>query len=253
MRAARSSALLWLLVLPVVAVQAGKKFAAHTTCESCTAAGFGWSGERGKCGGYANKDCPAAAGGGKASPAPLHGGAAAAAPAAGGTGAAPAGAASTCLATDTDEKRGDDDDLLRMMGVRPKCSAMAEVIEHYTDQPYPPRDPEDERKRIVMDPNNTPVAIAHHLYNGQLEFPKASSGDPPFRLLVAGGGTGDATIMFAVSFTAAKLAFEIVHVDLSAASIGVAKQRLQIRGIKTAEEGGPVRFIQVGCCLCVCA
>eukprot|EP01052_Picozoa_sp_SAG31_P059836 SAG31_NODE_19084_length_612_cov_1.274854_1_plen_84_part_10 len=52
-------------------------------------------------------------------------------------------------------KGGDDDDLLRMMGVRPKCSNMQEVVEHYTDEPYPPRNPEDERRRIVMDPNNT--------------------------------------------------------------------------------------------------
>lgn len=76
------------------------------------------------------------------------------------------GAVATCSATgtDADEKRGDDDDLLRMMGVRPKCSNMQEVVEHYTDEPYPPRNPEDERRRIVMDPNNTPIAIR---YSGQ--------------------------------------------------------------------------------------
>ena len=29
------------------------------------------------------------------------------------------------------------------------------------DLPYPPRDPNDELRRLVMDPNNTPVALSH--------------------------------------------------------------------------------------------
>jgi hypothetical protein len=103
-----------------------------------------------------------------------------------------------------DEKRGDDDDVLALsplIDVVRKCSDMGEVVDHYSDLPYPPRDPSDEQRRIMMDPNNTPVAISHHLWGGTKKFPKAGSSDPPFRMLMAGGGTGDATVMFGVRLT----------------------------------------------------
>ena len=82
---------------------------------------------------------------------------------------------------------------------------MEEVVEHYMDLPYPPRDPNDEMRRVMSDPNNTPVAIAHHVYGGDKAFPKLGSSEPPYRILVAGGGTGDATVMFSTTFAIAKL------------------------------------------------
>lgn len=96
----------------------------------------------------------------------------------------------------------------------------------YEDLPYPPRDPADEApgEPFAVDSPSTPAAIAHHLRNGDLG---ALALGRPFRMLVAGGGTGDATVMAAVSFHAAQLAAEIVHLDLSAASIAVARQRLE--------------------------
>ena len=73
----------------------------------------------------------------------------------------------------------------------------------------------------MSDPNNTPIAISHHIYNGKKVFAKYGSSDPPFRMLVAGGGTGDATVMFSVAFHNAKLKLEIVHLDLSQGILGV--------------------------------
>ena len=35
-------------------------FTQYADCASCVGAGFGWSVKKGKCGGYANKDCPPA-------------------------------------------------------------------------------------------------------------------------------------------------------------------------------------------------
>lgn len=117
---------------------------------------------------------------------------------------------------------------------------MGEVVEHYTELPYPPRDPADERRRIVMDPNNTPVALSHHIWGGKKDFPKMGSTAPAFRMLMAGGGTGDATVMFGVAFTAAKIKFEIVHLDLSQHSIDIATARVKMH----AGVSPHVRFIQ---------
>lgn len=134
-------------------------------------AGFGWSFRSGRCGGFANTDCSGGASG---------------------SAVAPTGPQLTAALhdTDMDEKRGDDDDVLALsplIDVVRKCSDMGEVVDHYSDLPYPPRDPSDEQRRIMMDPNNTPVAISHHLWGGTKNFPKAGSSDPPFRMLMAGG------------------------------------------------------------------
>jgi hypothetical protein len=41
----------------LVLVSGAGKPSAYTTCDSCVAAGFGWSKKKGKCGGFANKVC----------------------------------------------------------------------------------------------------------------------------------------------------------------------------------------------------
>jgi hypothetical protein len=45
------------LVLALALVSGAGKPSAYTTCDSCVAAGFGWSKKKGKCGGFANKVC----------------------------------------------------------------------------------------------------------------------------------------------------------------------------------------------------
>ena len=185
-------------------------------------AGFGWSFRHGRCGGYANRDCGAGSAAATAVVVP---------------------AAAGLHDTDMDEKRGDDDDVLSLtplIDVVRKCSDMGEVVDHYSELPYPPRDPVDEKRRIVMDPNNTPIALSHHIWGGTKSFPKAGSSAPPFRMLMAGGGTGDATVMFGVAFLAAGIKYEIVHLDLSQASIDIAEARVSMH----AGVAPNVRFIQ---------
>eukprot|EP00052_Salpingoeca_macrocollata_P015005 m.118787 g.118787 ORF g.118787 m.118787 type:complete len:257 (-) comp19522_c0_seq2:913-1683(-) len=71
-----------------------------------------------------------------------------------------------------------------------KCVNMEEVNKQYLELPYPPRDPKDENRRVVSDPNNTPSAINHFIYGGQKKFVKAGPNvKNKFRILVAGGGT----------------------------------------------------------------
>ena len=60
-------ALLQLAAWPPAATAAPPKEQQHRqhfkqleACEPCVAAGFGWSAKRGRCGGFANRECPAA-------------------------------------------------------------------------------------------------------------------------------------------------------------------------------------------------
>lgn len=110
------------------------------------------------------------------------------------------------------------------------AQATQDVSEMYEDLPYPARDPADETpgEPFALDAPSTPAAISHHIYGGALDY--AALGRP-FRILVAGGGTGDATVMAAVSFYAAQIPVEIVHCDLSAASIDVARRRVEAHSL----------------------
>ncbi len=96
----------------------------------------------------------------------------------------------------------------------------------YEALPYPPRDPRDEAKRLVVgSPSNLPE-IEHFVFGGRIDRLR------PFRALVAGGGTGDATIMLAQQLADAGIAGEVFYLDWSAASRGVAETRAAVRGLK---------------------
>lgn len=97
------------------------------------------------------------------------------------------------------------------------------VKAQYEDLPYPPVDPQDEKKRLQRTWLEDLPMINHYCFQGRQSFGKR------FRVLVAGGGTGDATIFLAEQLRATDA--EIVHLDLSAASIAIAQQRAQLRGL----------------------
>ena len=93
----------------------------------------------------------------------------------------------------------------------------------YEDFPYPERDPADERKRLVRTALSSLDVINYYCYRGRRDFREG------FKVLVAGGGTGDATIYLADQLKHADAA--IVYVDLSRASMGIARRRAEIRGL----------------------
>lgn len=99
------------------------------------------------------------------------------------------------------------------------------VREQYEALPYPERDPADEAKRLVIGSPSQLGEIRHYLFQGGM--PER----PPFRALVAGGGTGDAFIMLAQQLADAGIAAEVTHLDLSSASQGVARARAEARGL----------------------
>jgi len=99
------------------------------------------------------------------------------------------------------------------------------VRDQYEAYPYPSRDPADEAKRLVVGSPSNLLEINHYLFGGRRDFAK------PFRALVAGGGTGDATIMLAQQLADHGEAGEVVYLDLSAASRALAEARAATRGL----------------------
>jgi len=99
------------------------------------------------------------------------------------------------------------------------------VRAQYEAYPYPVRDPADEARRLITGSPSHIDELNHYVFGGRRDFTR------PFRALVAGGGTGDATIMLAQQLTDAGCPAEVVYVDVSEASRAVAEARAKARGL----------------------
>jgi len=97
------------------------------------------------------------------------------------------------------------------------------LIAQYEAYPYPPRVPEDERRRLITGSPSQLAEVNHYVFGGRRDFSQ------PFRALVAGGGTGDAAIMLAQQLADAGGGSEVVYLDLSAASAEIARARAAVR------------------------
>ncbi|MEO8224692.1 MAG: class I SAM-dependent methyltransferase [Gammaproteobacteria bacterium] len=100
---------------------------------------------------------------------------------------------------------------------------LPDVRDQYETFPYPPRDPADELRRLIHSVPASLLAINHHCFNGRRDF---RSG---FRVLVAGGGTGDAVIFLAEQLR--HFDADVVYLDMSVASREVAEARARVRGL----------------------
>jgi SAM-dependent methyltransferase len=124
------------------------------------------------------------------------------------------------------------------------------VRAQYEAYPYPQRDPRDEAKRLITGSPSHPLEIDHYLFRGRRDWSR------PFRALVAGGGTGDGTIMLAQGLADRKCPAEIVYLDLSTASRRTAEARAAARGLANIRfETGSLldapalgRFDYIDCC-----
>jgi len=124
------------------------------------------------------------------------------------------------------------------------------VRQQYEDYPYPPRDPADEAKGLRLGSPSHLWELNHYVFAGLRDFAR------PFRALVAGGGTGDGTIMLAQQLADVGAPAEIVYLDLSDASREIAEARAKARGLtsisfrhgdlRAAAELGPFDYID--CC-----
>jgi SAM-dependent methyltransferase len=106
----------------------------------------------------------------------------------------------------------------------------ATVRSQYEALPYPPRDPEGERRELLRTWLDDLPMIAHYGYGGAQPFGQG------FRVLVAGGGTGDGTLFLAEQLRHTNA--EVVHLDLSSARIAIAQKRAEVRGL------GNIRWVR---------
>lgn len=106
-----------------------------------------------------------------------------------------------------------------------KDKDIKEVVDHYLDYPYPMRNPEDEKTRLLQIHGENLNELNHWLFQGKQTFDKG------FRVLIAGGGTGDSSTYMAEQLRDKKGA-EVVYLDFSKKSMEIAKKRAQYRGLK---------------------
>lgn len=127
---------------------------------------------------------------------------------------------------------------------------MDPVREQYEAYPYPERDPAEEASRLITGSPSNPVELDHFVFGGKRDWSK------PFRVLVAGGGTGDGLIMLAQVLHDNRVDADILYLDMSTASRAIAEARASARGLtnirfetgdlQTAPEHGPFDYID--CC-----
>jgi SAM-dependent methyltransferase len=99
------------------------------------------------------------------------------------------------------------------------------VRAQYEAFPYPPRDPRDEAKRLIEGSPSHLLEINHYVFAGRRDFRQ------PFRALIAGGGTGDGTIMLAQHLADRGCPAELVYLDVSSAARVIAEARAQRRNL----------------------
>ena len=99
------------------------------------------------------------------------------------------------------------------------------VQDHYLDYPYPFRNPEEDKVRLMRIYGDYLGEINHYLFNGNKDFTKG------FRVLIAGGGTGDSTVYLAKQLSNIPNS-DVVYIDFSAKSMEIAQKRAEYQGVK---------------------
>ncbi len=99
------------------------------------------------------------------------------------------------------------------------------VRAQYEAYPYPARDPADEAKRLITGSPSHILELDHSVFAGRRDFSR------PFRVLVAGGGTGDGTIMLAQQLADAGCPADMLYIDVSDAARAIAEARAKTRGL----------------------
>ncbi|MEO0602189.1 MAG: class I SAM-dependent methyltransferase [Myxococcota bacterium] len=104
------------------------------------------------------------------------------------------------------------------------------VRAQYEQFPYPRRTPEEDAKRSTgtLASLENLALVQHFGFGGRTP-------DRPLRVLVAGGGTGDATVQLGRQVRELPHGGEIVHLDLSEASIAIALERVERFGLTNVQ------------------
>src|SRR5476651_1482420 len=89
----------------------------------------------------------------------------------------------------------------------------------YEAYPYPHRDPRDEAKRLIIGSPGHLREIDHWVFGASRPASR------PLRALIAGGGSGDATIMLATQLASSGRPGTVTWLDRSAAALKIAQAR----------------------------
>jgi SAM-dependent methyltransferase len=101
----------------------------------------------------------------------------------------------------------------------------ARLAEQYEAYPYPRRDPRDEAKRLIVGSPGHLREIDYWVFGAQRPASR------PLNALIAGGGTGDATIMLAQQMAREGRSGSVTWLDRSDASLKIAQARAAVRGL----------------------
>jgi SAM-dependent methyltransferase len=101
----------------------------------------------------------------------------------------------------------------------------ARLAAQYEAYPYPRRDPRDEAKRLIVGSPGHLREIDHWVFGARRPASR------PLSALIAGGGTGDATIMLAQQMAREDRPGSVTWLDRSAAALKIAQGRAAARGL----------------------
>ena len=101
----------------------------------------------------------------------------------------------------------------------------ARLAAQYEAYPYPQRDPREEAKRLIVGSPGHLREIDHWVFGATRPTSE------PLRTLIAGGGTGDATIMLAQQMARVGRPGSVTWLDRSGAALKVAQARASVRGL----------------------
>lgn len=110
--------------------------------------------------------------------------------------------------------------------------ADAALAAQYEAYPYPQRDPREEAKRLIIGSPSHLREVDHWIFSARRPVATA------LRALVAGGGTGDATVMLAQHLARDGRPGSVTWLDRSAAARRIAEARVAARGLDN------VRFME---------
>ena len=102
-------------------------------------------------------------------------------------------------------------------------STDSQLAAQYEEYPYPRRDPRDEAKRLIVGSPGHLREIDHWLFGA------SRPASQPLRALIAGGGTGDATMMLAQQMARTNRRGSVTWLDRSTASLKLAQERAAVR------------------------
>src|ERR1700704_5886544 len=101
----------------------------------------------------------------------------------------------------------------------------ARLAAQYEAYPYPHRDPRAEGKRLIVGSPGHLREIDHWVFGAMRPASR------PLRALIAGGGTGDATIMLAQQMVRDGREGSVTWLDRSSARLKTAQARAGVRGL----------------------